>query len=423
MQDLIAELQETADEFLCSNAAQFDPTRWTTPATRELRRKAFGELSVYLAASDTARLEPLRELVYTSSNEPAVYEAFRREPRQLVPLAYPALLTAAAGALSPPAERAMTAAFDSPAAWRGEAKPNRQLHLWHCYRAAGRTPPVTAEELLTHSSLRFDPGSIRATLEDVYDLTHVLLCYHDFGLKRSAFPDGTTEYDLTTTLRGLTLRLLAAGNYDAALEVTLVGVLEAALPRGFVGFVLREAVEAARENGYVPGPGLGATAPTGFDTGAFEPSDGEEHEWATHHHTNLTAGLLAASLSGRVERLPEVGLDHRRRAGELLTLGETLDALANYDLRGAGETLTRLHESPVVATYHGVTREACAFLESQSHDDGVGYWPDERHLFVNDGGDPEAFHDRFVAPTAAACDEALSGLDDRLDWGRSERTD
>lgn len=436
----LAELVVVTDEWIDANAARFDPIDWETAEVRHLRRKAFTESAIYLYVADRLGDEVvarnLRELVERRVNDRRYRHVMLRNQRQFLKYAYGPAYAEDAGFLAPETANAVDSILDSRTVWATERTPYRMMDLWHFLQLYGA--PVRNFELdaiLPTSSLANPADVVEATVKDAYALTHDLLFYHNFGAGHEAFPDEPAPYDLEATITGLTLRFVAEGDLDLALELVLAGVLQRQIRPGLVRHVVSLALDEARSLGYVPGPDRDEDP--GIDRGSEQSSgpaetrdaaesesatDGEpsisdaERAWRKHYHTNLVAGtaarVVATEWSDFLDARADADAGREVSADEERRLGQLLHALSEYDLSSAAEQMADLAGSPVAQTYEDAFGSAVEFLRRQRAADGTfGYWEDERTLYVGKGGDDEAFRRDLLRPTAERCERALDAVE------------
>jgi len=407
------------------HAHEYNPLVWADKEKRRIRRKAFAESSVYLhLLSNLGKLDwapRLSDLIVEAVNDRNYFELLPREPELILKYGYPFVFVYGMDELRPEAQAVLDQTVESRTPRARERVPHRQLDFYYFLRHLDYDPDVLdAETILEYSNANFQPDVIESTVRQIYALTHNVMYYTNFGIESEKFPDTVVPYDLGTTLTGLTLRLMADNDTDAVVELLLCGVLQRQMAPSFVRFVLSWVREVSKGHDTVPGPGLqdlGASARDRVDPDLASDSigdwDDDTDEWVQHYHTAVAAGMCFNVLERDWEELvrtaPSRELDHEAHADDLFRLGEVLLRLSEYELEEAASVLKEVAGTPTAEAYDDVLATATDFLERQrTHDGHVGYWTDERYLYVNGGhGDPDDFESQMMDPCTERCNEAL----------------
>lgn len=408
------------------HADEYDPFVWADKEKRRIRRKAFAESAVYLhLLSDLGKLDwapTLTDLLVEGVNDRNYYELLPREPELVLKYGYPFLFVYAVDELGAEAQAVLDRTLDGRTPWARERVPHRQLDLYYFLQHLDYdTAALDAETIIEYSNANFQPDPVEATVRQMYSLTHNVMYYTNFGVESEKFPDTVVPYDLETTLTGLLLRMMAENDTDAVVELLLCGTLQRQMAPSLVRFALSWVREVSKGHDTVPGPGLqgmGASKRDRVDpelgSGSLGEWDDDTEEWVQHYHTAVAAGMcfnvLERDWPDLVETASSRGLDHAAHADDLLRLGELLRRLSEYELEEAATTLKQVAGTPVAAAYDDVLATATDFLERQrTHDGHVGFWTDERYLYVNGGhGDPGDFEAEMMDPCTRRCNEALA---------------
>jgi hypothetical protein len=410
--DRLDRLDDLACDWLEANADRFDPlpAEWRSAGDLAVRRKAFGELAVLLHVVERLggrRLPRLDATFETAVRDPQYAALLRRHPDEVL-LYAPAFAVAAARGLLDDAGRAALAAVLADPVVRGtERTPFRALDLWHLGLLAGECDPTVDPAALLRSGCLgrpFDP--VGADRMDAYALTHSLLFAHNFGVPHDSLPTvPPTDFDLDDALSGLLLRSLATNDTDLALELLAAAAVERRVAPELAGLVLDWTLAVSDD--HVPAPGAVASDPA--------ETDDDHRVWKRDYHTNLVAVLAARLLReawhGTHDRRGRIPSPPPERVEALLRLGAALAALHEYRLEDGAALLADLAGTSVAAAYRGVLDAAVSYLERQRRPDGtVGFWADERRLYVAGGGTAAEFDRRFVRPASAVCEAALGAV-------------
>lgn len=418
-----SELSAAAWAWNVDHLDEYDPLQWTDRAERHGRHKAFSELSMCLHlyrqlrdASD--RVAPLEEHVVETVNDRRFYGLLGRHPERL--LSYGIAFAAARdfGELSRGAETVLERTLSRRALWARERLPSVELNLYYTLRHLGHDAErLDPETILAYSNARNRPNVVAVERRQAYALTHDVYFYTNYGVEAPGFPATTVPSDLSTTLAGLTLRFMAAGDTDAVAELLLAGIIQRQLAPGFVRLVLSWLRAAADGRETVPGPGIRES--TGrHDNFPAEPDrsldgmDDASERWLKDYHTVLVSGKCFAVLAREWESLVEAGptreLEHAAHAEELLALGELVRSLAAYRLEDGAAILEELAETAVARAYADVYDTCVEFLRAQrTEDDHVGFFPNERHLYERRGGSAEEFDRELRASCTERCEAAI----------------
>lgn len=421
-------LSRRADEWLDDRADQFDPLTWGDVEKRRVRRKAFGEVALYLhmaEADGEPRAQRLKQLVIERANDPSYYRLLARNPGEAHKYGYPLVYASLVDDLSEDAAETLEQTLDRRRVWATELPPFRALDLRHLARMYGHDVPyvdVGFEELLDRSCVNHPLNPAEVLRKDAYALTHDFLFYHNFGNAGERFPDEPLAYEYPETLHGLLLRFVAAGDCDLVGEVLLSAALQRQLPPGLARFGLGWLLDQVSEDGYVPSPGDGLPISAVDSSDDLESLDmgewsDESAIWGQHYHPTLVGATL-----GRVLRRAWPDLDspeHRRdldyeaEAENLYALGEAFCAFADYDLAEGAMHLREVAGTPTAAAYPDVVEFAVEFLEAQRQPNGeFGYWTDEKQVYLSmdESHDEKHFEEQLLRPTSEACADALDAV-------------
>ena len=412
---------------------KYDPLVWADKEKRRVRRKAFCEASFYLLFLDKFgkgdRAPELTDFIVETVNDREFFELLPREPDKLLKHGYPFVYVKSRGELGEQAQAVLDQTLASKTPWSRERAPHRQLDLYYFLQELDLDPDVfDPETIIKYSNAHHQPDLVEVNVRQLYALTHNVMYYTDFGIGSEGFPDTTVPYDLSTTLAGLTLRCMANRDTDATVELLMCGVIQRQMDPEFVQFVCSWLREVSKDYDTIPGPGLqefGAIAPD--ETAQTENKatlgdwSDEQEEWVQHYHTAVAAGLcfnvIERDWDDLVETGPTRSLDYERHADQLFELGKLIHQLSEYELDLASVTMQELADSPVVEAYDDVFEACRAFLERQrTYDDQVGFWTNERYLYVAGGGGTEAsFESDLMQPCTDRCEEALEAASKILD--------
>lgn len=419
-------LAKQVTEWQDDRVHEYNPFVWADKEKRRIRRKAFAEASVYLhLLSNFGKLDwapNLTDLVVEVVNDRNYFELLPRKPELVLKFGYPFVFAYEMDELGPEAEEVLDRTIAGRTPLARERVPHRQLDYYYFLQHLDyEFDAYDPDTIIEYSNARFQPDVVEAKTRQIYSLTHNVMYYTNFGFESEKFPDTVVPYDMETTLTGLTLRLMADNDTDAVVELLLCGVIQRQMAPSFVRFVFSWLREVSRDNDTVPGPGLqdvGASTRDQIDPELASESlgdwDDDTEEWVQHYHTAVAAGMCFNALERDWEDLVESGparrLDHEAHADDLMRLGELLRQLSVYDLEDAAATLKEVAGTPAAEAYDDVLEIATDFLERQrTHDGHVGFWTDERYLYVNgDYGDADDFESEMMAPCTESCEEALA---------------
>lgn len=419
----LAEIERRADDWLTDHVSQFSPLRWRTGEERFLRRKAFTELSLYLHLSrqlDARTIPAGHRLIANEATAEEFEQAFARRPRAVATFGYPAAYVSRYVDGGESLTETAIDVLERGDAWTHERPPYRMLERYHVNTLFGRDPEHDPDAILALSSLNHPPHPVRATTTDAYALTHDVFLVCDYGSGLSSFSSAPLPYDLDDRLQALLVRFVAEENYDLALELFVVGVLQGAIPGGLVEYVVDWVLDAMRERGWVPHDLDDSPVHADASMPSVEDVDFEsdaQAAWARRYHAQIVAGITAKVVSHHLrERDRFVDGDREFEQSDVELLGETMQDLASYDLHSGAERLVEIADADTVRRHPDHVRTCIDYLRDQrSSPETIGYWLDERSLFERNGYDPKHFDRRHVEPTTTACENAIATLEDALD--------
>jgi len=432
--DVVAEaaaMTDAALEWNRDNLEEYDPTIWEDRQKRHARRKAFGELAMVVQAldgmSDHDLLDPIVNHVVETANDRRYYELAARRPRGITQFGYPFALAVGHDRLGSDAEAVLERTMENQTPWAAERYPFTELDVHHLLCHLGYDSPYDPDDVLAFSNAATPPNFVRTQRRQLYALTHDVFFYTNFGVPDERFPDTTVPFDLSTTLTGLALRFMAADDPDAVTELLLTGLIQRQLSPGFARVVFSWLRQIA-DGGTLPGSGVrDATASPdqqleGPDPDALGDWNEDSKTWFRDYHTVVISMPCFVRLQRDWdvlrEEAPTRSLDHddQENLDQLLQLGKLIELLSEYKLTDAAPLMESLAGTPVARAYDDVFEACASFLRDQRTPDGhVGFFPDERHLFVAKGGSPEEFEEKLRDPCTEQCERALEAVERSLE--------
>lgn len=422
-------MADAAVEWNRDRLDEYDPSSWEDEQKRHARRKAFGELSLIVQALDGLYdredlLAPVVDHVVETVNDRRYFELLARKPRGIVQFGYPFAVAASRDRLGAEAEAVLERTLERRTPGAGERYPFAELHTYHLLRHLGYDAhDLDPDAVLSLGNVGTRPNFVRMERTQLYALTHDVFYYTNFGVPDERFPAATVPADLSTTLTGLTLRFLAAGDTDAVTELLLTGLIQRQLSPGFVRVVFSWLRRAA-EGGTLPGSGVrDATASPDQRVEAPDPEalgdwNEDSRRWFRDYHTVVISAPCFATLRRDWDALcgeaPNRALDHDDQSNldQLFRLGKLVELLSEYKLTDAAPLMESLAGTPVARAYDDVFDACASFLRDQRTPDGhVGYFPDERYLFEARGGTPEEFERKLLDPCTEQCEAALEAVE------------
>lgn len=413
---------------------EYDPLRWEDKQKRHIRRGAFCEVAFYLYFLENCdRLDwapRLTDDVVETVNDRRFFELLPRHAEMVQTMGCPFLLADRLDELRPQARETLKRVVESRPPWARERVPHRQLDLYYVLQEFGfDTRHLDPEVIIEYSNAAHPPSVVDSTLRQVYALTHNVMFYTGFGFGGEGFPDATVPYDLSTTLTGLTLRAMADANTDVVVELLFAGIVQRQVAPEFVRFVVSWLRAVSEDFDTVPGTGTGSGLVPSSDH-AEDPQarpedlgdwDELSEEWLQHAHTAMASGLCFNVLDRdwdavrALDRCRE--LDHAAHGEDLLRIGDLLRLLRNYELEEAAVLMESLAGTPAADAYDDVFGRCVSFLDRQrTHDGHVGYWTDERRVFVAGGyGDEADFEREMMRRCTDRCEAAIEAAADYLE--------
>lgn len=421
----IQKLSSRAETYLIDTLDNFEPLAWTDRRQSETLRKTFVELGLF---EHTRRLggEPVSEIrshLIEQVNDQRYAALFDRYPTLFRSYGLPAVTLRQTGDLAARTERAVDRVLRGDAVWGVERPPNSLLDLLFEAELWGyHDHGYDIETVVSHSAAAHPPDPVEATFGDFYALTHAVFIPTNLGWSHERLPTPPLPYDLETPITAGVLRGVAAGHSDIVVELLWIGAIQDCLHPTVFEHVVRWLVDEQSVAGRVLAPDVD---PTTSDREGFAiPMDdteapawtGDELEWLRHYHVNVVTGCLSQVLLDRTDLGPydaTTATTDSETFAALVTYGELLNALHEYDLAEAAERVAALDDQ-WLRTFDGLTERVLAFFRTQEHGDRFGHWPDERRLFELKYGDEATFESEMVAPVAAACQGAIPRLERAL---------
>lgn len=409
----IHEIIDISEQWLAEHAERFDPFGWDDPKEKYDQRKAFAELGMYVYVSEklTGEVHPrLRDTFESSVTAESYTELVKRYPQQARLYAAPLACAVALDLVDDSVASSARQVLDHPALVPKQRIPMRELDLAQLRTLVGLDPHLDVDDIIERSSLSSPPHVIQSGLNEAYILTHDVFYCYKFG-HTNQFLDDPSEYNLTHTFDGLSLRYMGEGHTDIALELVMTGVLMNQISNTTVAAVVDWIASAAGEHEFVPGPpnsnSMSITSAEQTDDRGQDVSD-DGDEWDQNYHTNLIAAMTGKVLltHGR----EKFDLDEEVPT-EVASLASIVDLLSKYKLR---EGANRLRNAQLPReSHHSVIEQCLDFLRSQRGADGTfGHWPDERHQFVRQGGKEEQFQKKLVEKVSRECENTLKEFTD-----------
>lgn len=433
--DVVPEATELSDavlEWNVDHLDEYDPLTWLDKEKRHVRRKGFRELSLFVQVTSGLHeqhesIAPLAEHVVETVNDRRYFELLARQPEAALKFGYPFVVPADRDELSPDAAATLRRAMAKDAPWAVDRLPFTRLNNYHFLHQIGYgTRHLDPEDILAASNARTAPNFVQVDRKQVYALTHNVFFYTNFGTEATGYPDTRVPTDLSTALTGLILRFLADDDTDAVSELLLTGIIQLQLDPDFVRVIFSWLRSVANERDVVPGSGVrDATASPDqqvrspdLDADTLGDWSEESQEWFHDYHTVLASGLcfgiLERDWDDLREHAPDRDLDHGRQdvLDQLMALGETIRLLSEYKLAEAAALIESLAGSPVFHAYEDVFETCAEFLRDQrTHDGHIGFFTDERYLYVSQGNSRESFERELLVPCTERCEDALAAVE------------
>ncbi|OVE83530.1 hypothetical protein B2G88_13900 [Natronolimnobius baerhuensis] len=409
---------------------EYNPLVWKDKRKRQIRRKAFSELSLFLQVTSQitdqeANHDKLVDSITETVNDRRYFELLSRYPTDIVQYGYPFAIPATRGRLRTEATMVLERTVTQKPIHSPERYPFVQLHYYHILEQLGfQTEHLDPATILSVSNIRKEPGFIQCNRRDVYAITHNIFYYTNFGIPGEGFPDTIVPTDLSTCLSGLLLRFLAIDDTDAVAELLLAGIIQRQLDPEFVKFVLSW-LQTRSENGIVPGSGVRDAIASStqriqnsdIDIDSLGEWDENSEHWFHDYHTVIASGLCFAVLEQEWDRLRneaptrDFGYWLSDSATQLLTLGNLVAVLSEYKLTEAAPLLESLTGSRVARAYSDVFNACVKFLQNQrTPDDHIGYFTDEQYVYCNGVGTTDTFDREFRNQCTNRCEAALSAV-------------
>lgn len=398
---------DKSDQFIKSSIRNFDPYRWKTNEEKTLRRKSFIEVSSYLYAAENIegdRIIPaLSKLVVQRTNSRRYRDLLLRNSHNIRFYAAPLIYLYYRNELDVETIDMINTILSDERLWSVESFPHRMMEIWSlCQLFDCEACAFTPDDILKLSCLNNQPDIIKSDLFDAYALTHNLLYYHNFGVNHPRFPKDPAPYDVRNVVEGLILRYIGASNYDVALELTLIGVLQQQISPNLVRYVILSLSNEIDNEKVISGPDA-----------CFDPEDAitNDTEWEKNYHTNIVAGLAVRVIkrdwSLLIAESKETSINEANFI-ELQKLGESLHMLSRYNLIEGAQRLEEVSEPALPPGYDQYIMSAIEFLKDQkTPEDTYGFWTDEEILYLALGNDIESFNEKLVNPTTDACNNVL----------------
>lgn len=426
---LLVRLEMVSGGWLNERADLFDLHGAKTHDEYRVRRKAFTELSVYLLLGDHLPVKPVadrrnaRAVVIEEVNDRLYRQALKRNPLDVRSYGYPPIFAELAGELHD--EETWTALgeiLNREFVWAQEQQPFALLDIWHLAKLYGAEPLYDMEEILRTSAIDSQLHPIWSDLGHIYPMTHDIMFYRGFGMDQFGFPAGPASYDVRLPHVGFVLRFLADKKYDALLELLLTGVLQRQIPPDLVGICLGHLVSVAEDGGRIPDYTVDDETVSTFNQENVEILDHLDERaigWGAHYHANIVACYTALCVRAEWPELLDAIEEWRPPnydPNDLLTLGEALVKLADYDLKGGARKLEAVAGTEAAEAYSAVFEMAVSYLRDQRRTDGeFGHWAEEQMTYEAMGYDAALFEDEFVEPSTKTCAAALETIEDESD--------
>jgi len=407
----VRRIVQKSEKWLKESAERFDPFGWTDPEEKYDQRKAFAELGMYVYVSEklTGTADPrLRDVFKNGVSSKSYTELTQRYPEQARMYAAPLACAAELGFVDGDTVKSAQRVLDHPAIVQKERVPMRELDFAQLRVLVGLDPHVDIDDIVKRSALATPPNFIWCGLNDAYVLTHDVFYCYEFG-HTNRFLDDPSKYKLTTTFDGLSLRYLAHGHTDVALELVMAGVLMEQISDATVNTIVDWIASVTAKRGFVPGPPDAKPMTLAGSEEVQGDNQNAGDEWQRNYHTNLIAAMTGKLLLSK--RGDSLDLSAEVPDGTT-TLAKTVDLLSKYKLR---EGAIKLNEAEFPdETYESVVSNCFDYIESQRNSEGTfGHWPDERHQFKQNGGNEAQFREQLVGGVSEKCQEVLEEFEER----------
>lgn len=348
---VVARLQQVTADWLAERAELFDPIKCGTKGRRAARRKAFAELGVYRAfsvAHGESVPDSLRELLLKRITDHRYYEKLGDEMDVLMGVG-PFLAAELAGDLSQEERRVYQSVLDSLDASELPDHPVPRLEAWNALSLLGcERNPIDAVSQIQESTLAADETFLSVNIYEVYEATHIVYYYQNFGVRKSGRVADHLSCDLTAFFSGCILRFVGAADPDAVLEVLVAGILEDALPTEIVLFALNWLDDRLHDSNmleskqYEDKSLIADEALTEMDSW-----DEREQEWANNYHTNVIGAFAGAVLSDRLDEVEASEIGSETPRARLYELAEVVDTIVNGHPDQVSVAVEELSESVV----------------------------------------------------------------------------
>lgn len=305
----------------------YDPFSWGSPEERDIRRKAFGELSTYLCFKSWCGLaapEKLDEFVIGIVNSAAYLGLACRRPGEFLLFAPAMCYPAQTGRLSDAALGAIRQMAAEPAVKAAERFPHRYLDYIFCHRAIFKGSPYDAALMrgiydLSILSHRLVAASM--TTQDAYALTHAVIYATNFGSDLRVFHERPELLPNVEDLDAVTCRYIFEENMDVALEFAACRMIASDTNSPTLAMCVDKAIDLLATMGHVPPQPKPQTEKDDNFTAAFR-------DWSEVYHTTMVLGFTLAIGLSQKRQFPGMPMD----AEQLLRYGGLLSAASNADV-------------------------------------------------------------------------------------------
>lgn len=305
----------------------YDPLVWSIAEEREIRRKAFGELSTYLCfkawCGFTAPAN-LDRFVIDTVNSTAYLGLVCRQPTGFLLFAPAMCYPAKTGRLNPAAYEAIREMAAEPAVKASERFPHRYLDYIFCSNAIFKKTPYDDTLLRSIYDLSILPHRLVAACiskDDAYALTHAVIYATNFGSDLRVFHERPALLPNVDDIDAVMCRYVSEQNMDVALELAASRMIVSDTNSPTLAMCVDRAIDLLTTRGYVPPPPQSSTEKSGKVTDEFR-------DWSERYHTTMVLGFTLAIGLSQKRRFPGMPVNEK----QLLRYGELLSAAFNADV-------------------------------------------------------------------------------------------
>jgi len=314
-----------ADLWIDKHIDFYDPLAWRTTEERYLRRKAFAELSTYLAFKAWCGFPApvkLHRFVVDVANSAEFLGLLCNRPSEFLLFAPAILYPVQADCLASSTRRALLEIAAEPAVRSTERFPHRQLEYAFCCETTLGEPggdqlrSVYDLSILAH---RLFAGFI--SIEDAYALTHSVFYATRFGSDMGLFHERPELLPNVEDIDAMICRYTFEQNLDVALELAATRMIVSDKNSPATALCIDKAVNSLSTMGHVP-------RPPGAEVEKRDTLTEEFLEWSEQYHSMLVLGFTLAFALGHEIELP----GEPPNAEQLSRYGALLSATFNADI-------------------------------------------------------------------------------------------